>query len=71
MIRPFSAETGHQISEIALGYPKEDCCEWHKCSASNKKTAAMFNMLEQMLLTRIWKKDRGTAEIYSSDYAMN
>ena len=49
-------------SEIVSGYTEEDY-RWLKCNANPKKTAAIFNLQEQMTKTRAWKKLRGIGEV--------
>lgn len=49
-------------SEIVAGYTEEDYV-WLKCNTDTKKTAAIFNMQEQMIETRSWLKLRGIVEV--------
>ena len=48
-------------SEIMSSYTKEDY-GWLNCNTNPRKTAAIFNMLEQMVETKVWKKLRGGIE---------
>ena len=48
-------------SEIVSGYTEEDY-GWLECNTDPKKTAAIFNMREQMIETRAWKNLRGIGE---------
>ena len=49
-------------NEIALGYIKQVRGR-SMCNTDPKKTEAIFNMLEQMVRTRVWKKVRGMIDI--------
>ena len=48
-------------SEITRNYTKDNY-GWLKCNTDPTKTAAVFNMQEQMVQTMAWKKMRGLSD---------
>ena len=49
-------------SEIVSGYA-EQLYGWLECNTDPKKTGAIFNMQEQMIENRAWKKLRGIGQV--------
>lgn len=48
-------------SDIPAGFEKEGY-GWPKCNTDARKTASIFNLQEQMVETRAWKKMRGSTD---------
>ena len=51
-------------SEITSKFKKEDY-RWLEGDSDPRKMVGIFNMQEQMVETRVWKKMRGISDIYN------